>query len=540
MEFLGLSIERAKKPNKETPSASFALPIDNEGASLVAAATNSAYYGVYLDSGGQVKDDYQNIQKCREIALYPEVDIAIQDIVNEAIPHETTTPLVTLNQDKLKLSDNLKEKINTEFEKVCSLLKYEEYASDIFRRWYIDGRLNYHIIVDKENLKRGILELRLIEATKIRKFKEVKKTKTPLGVDTIEDVTEYFVYNEQGFVPSQQAANTGAPSNTNMTGVRLSKDAIVYVPSGLVDGNTNSVISYLQKAIRPANQLRMLEDATMVYMVARAPERRVFYVDVGNLPRAKAEQFMKELMNKYRNKMVYDAKDGTVRDDKKHMSLLEDFWLPRRDGGKGTQIETLPGAQNLQGQIDTLEYYKKKLYEALNVPVSRLEPGNGFSMGRTQEISRDEVKFQKFIDKLRRKFSQLFMDCLKTQLTLKEMVNEDEWNTIVAPNIRIEYQRDNFFDEFKEQDMLTQRLGLLTQVDNYLQKYFSKQWVQKNILRMTDDDIVEMQKEMDEEKDDPNAQPAMLQQQQFQLQQPGFDGQQFGQDQGDQDQEQTQ
>jgi hypothetical protein len=526
----GLNIIPAKK-QKEEKSASFALPLDDDGANLVAAASNSAYYGVYIDVNGLTNNDTQQIQKCREVALYPEVDIAIQDIVNEAIPHEDDSALVSLNLDTIEISDTLKDRIHSEFKTVLTLLDYQANASDLFRRWYIDGRLYYHIIVDKENSKRGILELRLVEATKIRKYKEIRKEKTPMGVNAIVDVNEFFIYNESGFTNQQSTSMSGgsqqASSNSAtlaQTGIKISKDAIIYVPSGYMDGNTGNVLSYLFKAIRPANQLRMLEDATVVYFIARAPERRIFYVDVGNLPKAKAEQYVKELMNKYRNKMVYDATNGNIRNDKKYMSMLEDFWMPRRDGGKGTEIQTLPGASNVQGQLDSLDYFKKKMYEALNVPLSRLQEQQGFSLGRGGEISRDEVKFQKFIDKLRRKFSQLFMDTLKTQLILKGICNTDEWEQIYKENIRVVYQRDNFFSEMKNTEILTNRLTLLPQIDNYLQKYYSKEWVQKNVLMLTDEDIVLMDEQIEEEKDDEQAQPMWKMQQQMMPQDPSMMG----------------
>lgn len=926
--FFGLNIKRAEKEVAENPSATFALPIDDEGTSLVAAATNAAYYGVYVDINGLAKDTVQLIQKCREIALFPEVDIAIQDIINEAVPQEDDSALLTLNLDNLNFSDTLKDKIRNEFKTCLVLLKYNELASDIFRRWYIDGRLFYHIIVNKDNLRQGIIELRLIEATKIRKYKEVKKKKTETGVDVIDTITEFFVYNESGFAP--QTASSGTQGTNQMAGVRLSTDAIVYVPSGFIDGNTTNVLSYLQKAIRPANQLRMLEDATVVYFIVRAPERRIFYIDVGNLPKLKAESYVKELIDKYRNKIVYDAcldmntmiplldgrtlslyemqkefedgkemwvysvdpvtgefapglvtsagitkfdqkvvritldngktitctldhkfpvwnkgkveakdlvvgdsmiphytreqtllkhnnskyqqlfkndtetwefthravskwkdsvgienefvyeqnseikktvhnknfnrfdnspnnlarmnridhinyhssnseqrlialeigraslaeklkdkefndsfraaqragwtdekkqvasdhmsrnkpylkslevrdamwksegfkenrtkqyeteyqdevfkvvqecashdmsirktaehlntecdldhwreinknkvgsqkdwskfsreyvsriaiqsgcpkwqdyKDrviynnhkivsiefleetmdvgtlgidkneiyhdyhtfaldagiytcnstGEVKNDKKYQAMTEDFFIPRRDGGKGTEITTLPGAQGIQGQLDSLGYFKKKLYESLNVPLSRLEPQQGFSLGRTGEISRDELKFQKFIDRLRRKFSQLFMDILKTQLILKGICNSDEWEALYQENIRIEFQRDNSFTELKEQELITSRLSLLPQVDQYLQKYFSKEWVQKNVLRMSDEDIDAMKRQMENEKDDPTARPSMMQDPNM-MQPPGSDdtGGGLGQNPYEQDQQ---
>ena len=860
ISLFGLEITKAKRPG-EDKSAAVSLPVDDEGGSIVSAASGAGYYGIYYDTNSLTKDDIALIQRCREIALYPEIDIAIQDIVNEAIPHETNTPMVTLDLDNLEYSDELKELINKEFKYVLSLLKYEQFASDIFRRWYIDGRLFYQVIVDKANLKRGIVELRVIEATKIRKIKEVRREKSPnYGIDIVAEVKEYFVYQEAGFIP-QQGANssvqvTGSATQGSSQGIRLSPDSVIFCSSGYIDGNTNNVLSHLSKAIRPANQLRMLEDAAVVYVIARAPERRIFYVDVGNLPKLKAEQYVKDIMNRYRNKMVYDAKTGEVRDDKKYMclamdtkvplldgrtlsieeiaaehtsgkklwayscdpvtgefvpglitwagetrknaevirltldngkeivctpdhkfpvwnkgfieakdlivgesmvphytkqqviqgknknsslpylqifendkkkwsyvhrlvskwkdsckiqnvwmfeehtetmktvhhcdfnknnnspdnlvrmnasdhtayhltntniipfevrsaagkkggkaayemkvgvhglseelrrevtskagkvggkksaengasqenyakgreklaelmldpewneefrekqrkgwslearalaseraksrnlsalgnarfnnhkiakieflvdrtdtgcitidgdelyhghhtfaldagiytknSMLEDFWMPRRDNSKGTEIQTLPGAGNIQGAIDNLEYFQKKLYQSLNIPISRLQGQEGFSLGNSGEISRDELKFQKFIDKLRRKFSQLLLESLQMQLVLKGICNNLEWDEKFKENIHIEFQKDNFFTELKNQELLTQRMTLIPQLDPYMGKFFSKKWIQKNVLMMDDDDIEQMEEEIEEEKDDPTAQP---------------------------------
>lgn len=524
VNLFGLNIQKQKKPGEEK-SASFALPVDDEGASVVASATNAAYYGVYFDTNALVKNEVEAIQKCREISLYPEVDIAIQDIVNEAIPHEDDSPIAEIILDELDFSDSLKEQIQEEFKNCQALLKFERLASDIFRRWYVDGRIYYHVVVDKNNTKRGISELRLIDSTKIRKVKDIKKTKTPSGVEVIESVEEYFIYSDSGFGNNAQGQNQQQNAAVaSVQGVKLSPDAVVYCPSGYLDGNTNTVLSYLQKAIRPANQLRMLEDATVVYFIARAPERRIFYVDVGNLPKMKAEQYLKEIMNRYRNKMVYDSSTGMVRDDKKYMSMLEDFWMPRRDNSKGTEITTLPGAQNMGSQLEAVEYFQKKLYQSLNIPVSRLQPDTGFSLGRSTEVSRDEVKFQKFIDKLRRRFSVLLMDVLKTQLILTGVCNNLEWDEILSNSIKFRFQRDNFFDELKEQEMLTSRMALIPQVDPYLGKFFSKKWVQKTLLRLTDEDIKKMDEEIEEEKGDPTAQPSMQGMPMDGMMPPGGDG----------------
>lgn len=493
----GIKFGKAKENDNE--SASLAPPIDDEGSAYVSSVGS---YGVYLDTTQNVSNELQNIQKYREIALYPEIDIALQDIISETIPQEENTKQIELVTDDLPLSDDLKDVFVKEFEHVISLLKYNKLSADIFRRWYIDGRLYYQIIVDKNDPSKGIVDLRLIDATKIKKVKEIKKKKTTTGVDVIDTIEEYFVFNEAGF-----AVNTQTSQYANTTGVKISPDAIIYVPSGYVDANTNIVLSYLFKAIRPVNQLRMLEDATIVYQIARAPERRVFYVDVGNLPKLKAEQYVKELMNKYRNKMVYDAKTGEVRDDKKYMSMLEDYWMPRRDSSKGTEISTLPGVQNMQGMLDNITYFQEKLYQSLNIPLSRLKPETGFSLGRTAEISRDELKFQKFVDRLRNKFAQLFYQLLKAHLRLKGIVNDEEWENELKDAIKFKFQRDNYFSELKNLDMLQARMAIMPQIDPYLGKYFSKKWVQQEILQMTDDDISEMDKQIADEDGDPTAKP---------------------------------
>ena len=501
MKLFGLQITKIE-PVEELTSG-ITAPVVDDGASVV-SATGSAYYGIYLDVDAATKSEAQAITTYREIAAYPEIDLAIQDIVNEAIPHEDDTPQLTLILDDLEVSDNLKEKMTEAFKSVLNKLNYSKTGSDLFRKWYVDSRIYFQILVDKNNPKSGIIELRAIDPTKMKKIREVKKEKNSLGVDVIKEVSEYYVFNEAGF-----ATQSNSPSQTNAQGVKLSPDAVVYVPSGIMDPTSTMVQGYLHKAIRSVNQLRMLEDALVVYRIARAPERRVFYIDVGNLPKAKAEQHVKDIMNNYRNKMVYDAKTGSIRDDKKYMSMLEDFWLPRRDGSKGTEISTLPGAQNL-GSMDDVVYFQQKVYQSLNIPVSRMQPDTGFSLGKTTEVTRDELKFQKFIDKLRRKFSQLFYDLLKTELILRGHCNNLEWEEI-KEKIFFRFQRDNFFSELKELDILQSRMAIIPQIDPYMGKFFSKKWVQKNILRFDDAMIAQMDIEMLDEKDDPTAQPTFNQ-----------------------------
>jgi hypothetical protein len=481
-----------KKDETEKVIPSIVAPDTDDGTTIASQA--ASYYGYYVDMDGTVKDEIQSIQKYREISLFPDVDIAVQDIVNEAIPYEDDSPLVEIVVDKLETSDAIKDVITEEFNECLSLLKFNEKASDIFRKWYVDGRIYYNVLVS-QNPKDGIAELRPIEATKIKKIAEIIKDKTPEGVEIVKGIKEYYVYSQAGFIAQTNLAYP--QQSTTAQGVRMSPDAVIYIPSGFTDQNTGAVMSYLQKALRPANQLRMLEDAVVIYRLSRAPERRIFYVDVGNLPKAKAEQYVKDIMNRYRNKLVYDAKTGEIRDDKKYMSMLEDFWMPRRDGSKGTEITTLQGGQNL-GELTDIEYFQHKLYSALNIPISRVLPDQSFNLGRSTEVTRDEVKFQKFINKIRRKFSELFFELLRTQLTLKGIINEDDWQEI-KENITFRFQKDNFFSELKNQEMISARMQVAQQADFFLGKYFSVEYIAKNIFQFNDEEIQEMAGQMETE-----------------------------------------
>lgn len=508
----GLQIKQ--KPKAQNLSGALATDVDDDGAAQIISSNLSGAFGTYLDQDGQIKGEQEAIKKYREISLFAEVDIALQEIVNEAIPQEQDTKLVDIDLDDLKdVSNATKTKIIDEFNVVLRLLDYDERGAELFRKWYVDGRLPFQIIVDKNSTKDGIQKLVLLDAQNIKKVKEVTTKKTPEGASVIDKVDEYYLYSNQIGTAGKSSNITSA---SNATSLRISPDAIIFVPSGIVDQANGMVLSYLHKAIRPINQLRMLEDATVVYFIARAPERRVFYVDVGNLPKLKAEQYLKNIMNNYRNKMVYDAKDGSVKNDKKYNSLLEDFWMPRRDGGKGTEITTLQGAQNITGYLDSLGWFKDKMYESLNIPKSRLQSEGGFSIGRSTEISRDEVKFQKFIDKLRNKFGQLLIETLKTQLILKGIINIDEWEDI-KPFIKLDFQKDNFFAELKNQEILQSRVTIVQSIDDYLQKYVSKEWVQKNVLMFSDEDVKDMAKQMKKEENDPSAQPQWKMQIQTQL-----------------------
>ena len=420
--------------------------------------------------------------------MHPEVDAAIEDIVNEAIVGSELKQSVDVSMEDLKVSDGIKKQIKEEFDNIISMLNFNEYGHDIFRRWYVDGRLYHHLVVNEQQLKAGIQEIRFIDSSKMRKVKQVKKKKDPqTGANLIEKVDEYYVFQEK----------PGAGNQTS--GVKLSSDSVSYVTSGLLDENRKKVLSYLHKALKPINQLRMMEDSLVIYRLARAPERRIFYIDVGNLPRGKAEQYMKDIMTRYRNKLVYDPTTGEIKDDRKHQSLLEDFWLPRREGGRGTEISTLPGGENL-GQIDDIVYFQKRLYRALNVPINRLEQESQFSLGRSTEISRDELKFQKFIDRLRTRFSALFMGILKTQLMLKGIITESDWDKM-KNDIVIDYSRDNHFTELKDLEILREKVQTLDMVNNYVDQYFSREWIMKNVLHFSDEDIDNMAKQASDEVD---------------------------------------
>ena len=484
LRLFGFEIKRAKDKSAEKLQ-SIVPPTDDDGAGYVTAS--GSHYGTYvnLGEGDHSKDNHQNIRQYRAVAIHPEVDAAIEDIVNESITNNEGSPVSLVLDEVEGLSDQLKKVMTEEFDHICSMLKFTDLGHDIFRRWYVDGRLYHHLVVDEKNLKAGIQEIRPIDASKIRKVKEVKKKKDPqTGATLVENINEFYIYQEK---PGQQAQ-----------GIKLSNDSVSYVTSGLLDETRKKVVSYLHKALKPINQLRMMEDSLVIYRLARAPERRIFYIDVGNLPRGKAETYMKDIMARYRNKLVYDANTGNIRDDRKHMSMLEDFWLPRREGGRGTEITTLPGGENL-GQIDDILYFQKKLYRSLNVPINRLEPEAQFNLGRATEITRDELKFQKFVDRLRRRFSMLFTEILKKQLIMKAIITEEDWDNW-KQDLHIDYVRDNHFTELKDAEILQNKLQTLDNMQQYVGEYFSKEWVMKNVLYFDDDEIEEMKKQIGEEE----------------------------------------
>ncbi len=481
----GFEFKRKSLDKEDDKKQSFVAPMEDDGSSYVSAG---GHYGQYVDIGGTDgdKNEADNIRRYRDIAQHPECDAAIEDIINESIVSDSNSAPVEIVMNDLDQPDNIKKTIKEEFENVVRLLQFNHYGHEIFRKWYVDGRLFYHIIIDEKTPKKGILELRPIDPTRIRKVKEIDKVKDPVtGAELIKSVNEYYIYQDTSLNKSNQ-------------GLKISTDAVQYTTSGLLEGNKKTVLSYLHKAIKPVNQLRMMEDSLVIYRLSRAPERRIFYIDVGNLPKGKAEEYLKGIMNQYRNKLVYDASTGEIKDDRKNMSMLEDFWLPRREGGRGTEITTLPGGENL-GQIDDILYFQKKLYKSLNVPVNRLESENGFSLGRSTEISRDEVKFQKFINRLRKKFSWLFLDLLKTQLLLKGIITESDWYDF-RENIVVDYIKDSYFSELKENEIIRERVGLLTELDQYVGDYYSKDWIRKNVLMLSEDDIKQMNDSIESER----------------------------------------
>jgi hypothetical protein len=486
----GFTISRKEDQNSQAVQQSFTPPVNDDGALTI---TSAAYYGTYVDLDGSAKNEIELIGRYREMAMQPEIESAIDDIINEAICQDDDGRNIRMILDELKQPDKIKKSLQTEFNTVLRLLNYNQMAQDVFRRYYVDGRLYYHIIVDREAPTDGIKELRYIDPRKIRKVREVKKSKDErTGVEVANVINEYYIFNDKVI--------SGSSSNFGPVGVRITTDSIINVVSGLMDSRRAVVLSYLHKAIKPLNQLRMIEDATVIYRISRAPERRIFYIDVGNLPKLKAEQYLRDIMVKYKNKLVYDAVTGEVRDDRKFLSMMEDFWLPRREGGKGTEITTLPGGQNL-GELEDVKYFEKKLYKALSVPVSRLNPeSSGFSLGRTNEITRDELKFAKFVDRLRNKFSNLFDQAMRVQVVLKGICTAEEWD-MMKENIYYDFIKDNNFTELKDAELMTNRLGLLQTIDPYTGRYFSQLWIQRNVLRLSDDEIEEMDKEIEMEKE---------------------------------------
>jgi len=487
-EIFGFEIKR--KPTT-TNSQSFTAPTADDGTQTI---MGGGHFGTYLDIEGKVNNEADLVRRYREVAIQPECDQAIEDIINEAIVVDDNKETVRLNMGKVPFSAKIKKSINEEFNNILSLIEFENKGHDIFRRWYVDGRIVYHKVIDPKNVKAGITELRYIDP---RKIKKVRAAKQKPGAETfapkdpnkpsVVEFEEFFIYNEKGVQPGASATQ----------GLKIAKDAIAFCPSGLVDQQKNMILSHLHKAIKPVNQLRMIEDSVVIYRISRAPERRIFYIDVGNLPKVKAEQYLKDVMNRYRNKLVYDASTGEIRDDRQYMSMLEDFWLPRREGGRGTEITTLPGGSNL-GEIDDIKYFQKKLYQSLNVPSSRLEAEGSFNMGRATEINRDELKFSKFVHRLRNRFNSLFHDLLKTQLILKGIITIEDWENSLARTIRYDYVNDGYYSEIKESEMFKDRIQILAEMKNneMVGTYFSQDFVMRHILKMSDSEMLEQQEKI--------------------------------------------
>ena len=510
-KLFGFSIEDNEK---QPPSVVSPVPPNNEDG--VDHYLSSGFFGSYVDIEGVYRTEFDLLKRYREMSLHPECDSAIEDVVNEAIVVDTNDSPVEIELSNLNASDGIKKKIRDEFKYILELLDFDRKSHEIYRNWYIDGRLYYHKVIDMKNPTEGIQELRYIDAMKMRYVRQTKKKsreETNLRLGNLNndnpmdyefpEVEEYFIYNPKTSYPTTNPSSMGGHG-----GIKMTKDSITYCTSGLVDRNKGNTLSYLHKAIKALNQLRMIEDSLVIYRLSRAPERRIFYIDVGNLPKVKAEQYLRDVMMRYRNKLVYDASTGEIRDDKKFMSMLEDFWLPRREGGRGTEISTLPGGQNL-GEITDIEYFKKKLYKSLNVPISRIEGDGGFNLGRSSEILRDEVKFSKFVGRLRKRFSAMFSDMLKTQLILKNIVTPEDWDTM-SEHIQYDFLYDNHFAELKESELLNERLNSLQAAEPYIGKYYSQDYVRRKILRQTDMEILEQDQLIDKEIKagiipDPNA-----------------------------------
>jgi len=496
IKLFGFTLGSKDVVHKEKPEQqSFVLPSDAQLDDGAVTITQNAYYGTYVDLEGSVRNEIELITRYREMSNHPECQMAIDEIINEAITHDDNGKVVDIVLDNLKQAESIKKKIIEEFNNIQKMLNFNNLADDLFKRWYIDGRMFYHVVVNDKNPKEGIQELRYVDPRKIRKVREVKKERDPkTGALIVDSVAEYYVFNDRGTTTQTFTANV-------TQGLRIAPESIININSGLMDAKNTFVISYLHKAIKTLNQLRMIEDAIVIYRISRAPERRIFYIDVGNLPKGKAEQYLRDIMAKYRNKMVYDANTGELRDERKHMSMLEDFWLPRREGGKGTEITTLPAGQNL-GELEDVKYFQKKLLQSLNVPYSRLDSQEGgmAGLGRSQEITRDELKFAKFVIRLRNKFSQLFDDALKIQLVLKGICTLDEWDAF-KEDIYYDFRKDNNFTELREAELLQNRLQMVGLVDPYIGKYFSQNYVMSKVLMMTEEEIESMQKEIEKEKD---------------------------------------
>jgi len=497
----GFELKRVQQDKEEEKKVSFVEPDDDDGAITIAATgmSSGVFGSSYIDIDNAAKNEAELITKYRNMEQHQAVSGAIEDVVNEAIISNEEGKVVTVNLDDTDFPEKVKEKISEEFENILRLMDFSNRGYEIFNRWYVDGRLRYHVIIDEKQTKKGILELRYVDPRKLRRVKEVEKRKDKETDVILKKISkEYWVYNDKGF-GVKKSTQTGS-FDGNITGIKIAKDSVVEVTSGILNETNTLVLSHLHKAIKPYNQLRMLEDALVIYRLARAPERRVFYIDTGSLPKAKAEQYLRDMMVKHKNRLVYNSSSGEVRDDRRHMTMMEDFWLPRREGGRGTEITTLPGGQTL-GEIDDVVYFQKELYKSLNVPISRMEPENGFSLGRASEITRDEVKFSRFVNRLRTRFSILFDEILEKQLVLKNVVKPEEWKG-QKDLVSFDFSEDNHFEELKQAEILRERINTLDQIEPHIGVYYSRDWVRKNILMQTDEEIKEMDKEIEAAKKD--------------------------------------
>jgi hypothetical protein len=485
MEVFGFKLERTKKQQTDFKALkSFVVPTTDDGAIPVEAG---GFYGQYVDLDGSVRNDFELVAKYREMSMDPICEIAVDDIVNEAIVSEPGKMPVKLSfTNDNTLSPKIKSKIEEEFKNVLRLLSFDSRGYEVFRRWYVDGKVYFHLIIDEEKPEKGILEVRYVDPLNIQKIREFKKETRPDGTKIITGFRDFYLYNKDN------------PKVGSAQGIKISEDAIAFCSSGLFDSRYRRTVGFMHKAIKPLNQLRMMEDAVVIYRISRAPERRIFYIDVGNLPKTKAEAYVKDIMNRYRNKLVYDAQTGEIRDDRKFMSMLEDYWLPRREGSKGTEITTLSGAQNL-GELADIIYFQKKLYHALNVPISRLQQDKGISLGRSSEINRDELKFSKFITRLRSKFNELILDILRKQVLLKNIITPDDWNGIKEV-LFLDYLKDSYYVETKNAELRKQRSGELNELEKYIGKYYSHYWIRSQVLGMTEGEMREMDKQMTEER----------------------------------------
>ncbi|HIA10910.1 MAG TPA: portal protein [Flavobacteriales bacterium] len=498
IKLLGFKIGRDKEDVPEERLQPFSIPENLDAAITVESPAMAGAYGTYLDLEGTVKTEIDLITRYREMAMNPEVELAVDDIINEAVITENGKSPVSISLGNIDIPESIKNKIIEEFDEVLRLLAFNDYAYDIFKRWYVDGRIYYHVMIDTKNPKEGIQELRSIDPRQIKKIREVKGKRLEGNslISLPQNMTEYYLFYPGGIAPAGPATYNNA--STSKDGLKIAYDSISHIHSGILDPTKTMILGNLHKAIKPMNQLKMLEDATVIYRISRAPERRIFYIDVGNLPKLKAEQYLHNIMAKYKNKLMYDSATGEVRDDRHHMAMTDDFWLPRREGGRGTEITTLPGGTNL-GEIEDIIYFKKKLYKALGVPVSRLEPEGSFSLGRATEITRDEVKFGKFVNRLRYRFSTLFDDLLGKQLQLKGILSKNDWD-VVRTLVEYNFRQDSHFAELKQIEIMRERVETAQNMDDYVGQYYSKSWLRKNVLMQTEEDIRQIDKEVEKEE----------------------------------------